>query len=59
MAEYEFASKIVELVSDHWNIFKYVFMALAFKYIGEGLFQVSKASALISMAIKKVFFNKD
>ena len=59
MAEHEVIRDIVVLITDHWDIFKYFFLGLGLKYIGEGLFQLSKASALFAMGIKKVFFNKD
>ena len=59
MAEQEFLIKIVEMITDHWDVFKYVFLGLGLKYIGQGFFQITKAVILSVMGIKKIFFNKD
>lgn len=59
MSEHSFITEIVNLIANHWNIFKYVFIALSVKYIGEAIFSSSKGILVIVMTIRKVFWNKE
>ena len=59
MVEHSFITDIVNLIVNHWDIFKYVFIAISVKYIGEAIFSSSKGILVIVMIIRKVFFNKE
>ena len=53
MAEHVIVS-IVNLISNNWDVFKYLFLALSVKYFGQGLFEIVKGLILILMSIKKI-----
>lgn len=56
--EYKFITDIISLISNNWDVFKYVFLGLAIKYTGQGLFEIVKALILAWMGIGKIFGKK-
>lgn len=53
--EHSFVTDIVTMIVDHWEVFQYVFLGLAFKYVGDGLFMLVKSIILATLGIKKMF----
>ena len=58
MAEQEFVIRIVDLVTNNWDVFKYFFLGLSVKYFGQGLFEITKALILTGMGLQKMFRKK-
>lgn len=57
MTEHHFISDIVNMIVNHWDVFKYLFIAYSIKYAGQGFFEFTKGLILIGMGVKK-FFNR-
>lgn len=58
MEEQGFLVKIVDLIVNNWDVFKYFFLALSVKYFGQGIFEIMKALILTVMGLQKMFRKK-